>query len=84
MDGIEGAAKMKELVRAEYPVLADPTGAVTKAYGVFNLLRDGVSAPATYIISPDGSILWSKIGSNIADRASAAEILSALSGLEDL
>ena len=81
-DGIQGASQMKGLVSAEYPVLADPGAVVAKAYGVFDLLGDGVSAPAAYIIDKDRSILWSYVGSSIGDRANPQRLLATLAELE--
>ena len=37
---------MQQTVGASYPILADPTRATAQAYGVFDLLGDGVAAPA--------------------------------------
>jgi peroxiredoxin len=63
---------------AEYPVLADPTESVARGYGVYNLLNDGVAAPATFILAPDGTILWRDVASGIADRPTVDEILQQL------
>ena len=63
---------------AEYPLLADPTREASKSYGVFNLLGDGVAAPAVFIINPDRSIRWSYVGRDIVDRPTTASILTRL------
>ena len=67
---------MSALVRAEYPLLADPTRETSKSYGVFDLLGDGVAAPAVFIINPDRSIRWSHVGGDIEDRPTTVEILN--------
>lgn len=72
---------MALLAEAEFPVLSDPAGATTRSYGVFDLLGDGVAAPATFIITGDGGIAWRQIGTDIADRAAPSEILARLDEL---
>ena len=67
---------MAALVRAGYPLLADPTRETSIAYGVFDLLGDGVAAPAVFVVNPDRSIRWAYVGSNIDDRLTSAEILA--------
>ncbi len=78
IDDVEDAVRMSSLAGAEYPVLADPSEEVTRRYGVFNLLGDGVAAPATFIIAKSGEILWGQVGRNISDRPSPGEILDQL------
>ena len=70
------AFMMADLVRAEYPVLADATQSVTKTYEVYDLLNDDVAAPATFIIRADGGIAWRHIAEDIADRPTSADILA--------
>lgn len=76
MDNQENASQMRELQKLGFPVLADPEGRVTRQYGVYNLLGDGVAAPATFIIDAAGTIRWSYIGRDIADRPSPRDILT--------
>ena len=76
VDDVNGARSMIDLVRAEYPLLADPTREVSISYGVFNLLDDGVAAPAVFIVNPDRSIRWSYVGRDIDDRPTTADILT--------
>ena len=73
---------MKDRVGAEFPILADPGAAVAKAYGVFDLLRDGLAAPAGFIIDNDRNIVWSYVGSRVNDRARPPALLTALAELE--
>ena len=72
---------MALLTEAGFPILTDPTGAAARSYGVFDLLGDGVAAPATFIIAGDGGIVWHQIGDDIADRATPSEILARLDDL---
>ena len=78
VDDVSDAAEMVDLVGAEYPVLADADTAVARAYGVYDLLGDGVAAPAVFIVDGDGDVRSWYIGQNIADRPSAQEILESL------
>ena len=70
---------MASHAEADYPVLADTQGKVVREYGVFDLLGDGVSAPATFIIGADRVVRWKHIGQDIADRPQNADLLRLLS-----
>ena len=59
-----------------FGVLSDPDAYVTKKYGVFNLLGDGVATPAVFIIDSNKTLTWSYIGGDISDRADVKDILS--------
>jgi peroxiredoxin len=75
---VSHAQQWVQLVGAEYPILADVNHAVADAYGVFNLLNDGVATPSVFVIDPAGYIVWSYVGRDINDRPSPEEILSHL------
>jgi len=74
---------MAEHARAEFPILADLDQSIARKYGVYDLLDDGVAAPATFIIASDGVITWYDIGENITDRPSAEEVLGRLKSREN-
>jgi peroxiredoxin len=82
MDETEDAAQMADLVGAEFPVLSEPGGSVVREYGVYDLLGDGVAAPAVFIVGKDQAIRWRQVGENIADRPTAAQILLRLDETE--
>ena len=63
---------------ATYPLLADPAHRVAEAYGVYNLLGDGLAAPSVFVIETDGHIAWSHVGQHPGDRPSAQTILEQL------
>lgn len=63
----------------EFPVLYDEDTTVTREWGIFNLLNDNVSAPATYVFNASGELAAYRIGENIADRPAAAEVVNVLS-----
>ena len=50
---------MAQAIGAGFPILADTNHAVADAYGVFNLLGDGVATPSVFVIDPAGRIIWS-------------------------
>jgi peroxiredoxin len=81
MDSRGDALNMADLVGAGFTVLADASGEVVRRYGLYDLLDDGVSAPATFIVGPDRTILWRQVGRDISDRPSADQILSQLDRL---
>lgn len=69
---------MATLLNTTYPVLADPNAKVVRDFGLYNLLGDGISAPAVFIITPDASIQWQYVGQNAGDRPSLNRILTEL------
>ena len=75
-DSTEDAKSMADLVFAKFHVLADSDGAVADSYGVFNMLGDGVAAPATFIIRPDNTIGTFYVGQDISDRPDPDQILA--------
>ena len=77
VDTLEYARQMQGLVGARFPVLADPDHSVASAYGIFDLLGDGVAAPATFIVSSKADISY-YIGSEIGDRIRASVIIERL------
>ena len=82
VDDVDGARLMAEHASASFPILADHTHAVTELYGVFNLLGDGVSAPATYVVTKDGDIPLGHVGQDIGDRVPAVAIINGLRELQ--
>lgn len=82
MDGNQDAAQMGVLANAAYPILSDPNGDVAKQYGVYDLLGDGLAAPATFIVDDSGAIRWRYIGQNAGDRPTPQDIIGRLKDLE--
>ncbi len=77
-DDVEGAAQMAQYANAEYPILADPEHAVAESYGVFDLLNDGVSAPAVLLIGEHRVVHWRHVAGGIGNRPSISTILDAI------
>ncbi len=64
------------IAKIKYPMLADPTGAICRAYGTY-IESEGLSFRATFIIDPDGNVKWYEIHDNSIGR-STSEILRKL------
>ncbi len=64
-----------------FPVAHDTDGRVSKAWGVYDVLGDGLAAPSTFVIDAHGELAFWKIGTNLTDRPSAGEILAAVQQL---
>jgi peroxiredoxin len=64
--------------KVNYPMLADSEHQVSAAYSVYNLLGDGLAAPAVFVVDTDGRIVWSYVGQHSGDRVSAQTILEHL------
>lgn len=77
---VDGA---RQVVKATFPMLADPHHGVAESYGVYNLLGDQLAAPSVFVIDTDGHIVWSRIGQSATDRPNAQKILEKLSGAID-
>jgi peroxiredoxin len=82
VDSQADALRMADHAEASFPILYDENAVVAAAYGLYDLLGDGVSAPATLVLDRDGSLLGSHVGRDIADRVPASVILDALRGTE--
>jgi peroxiredoxin len=72
------AQTIAQLVQASYPILADTDHAVADAYGVYNLLGDGLATPSIFVIDRAGQIVWSYTSKDANDRPASAVILSHL------
>ncbi|OGY53556.1 MAG: peroxiredoxin [Candidatus Buchananbacteria bacterium RIFCSPLOWO2_01_FULL_40_23b] len=64
------------IAKIKFPMLADPTGNICKAYGTY-IENEGLSYRATFIIDPDGNVKWYEIHDNSIGR-STLEILRKL------
>lgn len=78
---VEPWERVQALVNSQhypYPVLADADHAVSKAYGVYNLLDDNRAAPSIFIVDESGLVTWAYVGQNINDRPYLQHILDRL------
>jgi peroxiredoxin (alkyl hydroperoxide reductase subunit C) len=73
--------------KVQYPLLADPTGTLTRAFGV-HIEEEGLAYRGTFLISPEGKIKVAEIhdngiGRNAADllrKAQAAQFVASHPG----
>ena len=72
------AGLMRRQTGAEFPILADVTHLTANQYNVYNVMGDGVAAPAVFVINSAGEIVWSYIGRDAGDRPAPDQILSRL------
>ena len=80
-DDLTHADLAVERLGLQFPVLQDPDGRVSSEYRVFNLLNDGLAAPATFLLDKDGAIRWEYIGKSKSDRPANSRIIGQLPGL---
>ena len=59
--------------KIEYPMLADPTGALSRAFGVM-IEEDGMAYRGTFVVNPEGKIKLAEIHDNSIGR-NADELL---------
>jgi len=81
VDNVQDAGQMRGITGAEFPILADSEMRVVREYSLYNLLGDGVSAPATIIVGPHGTVVWRYVGQNAGDRPPVVDILQHLQKL---
>jgi peroxiredoxin len=75
LEAVEGLC---ERAQVPYPVLSDADHGVSQAYGVYDLLGDGLAAPAVFVIDRDGRVVWSQVGQRFQEPVPAATILERL------
>lgn len=78
VDSQQDAAGIVRQHGLEFPVAYDSTTEISRQWGIFNLLDDGVSAPAAYVFDSSGDLMAYRIGTTIAERPGSAEVLSFL------
>lgn len=82
VDSLRGAQRAIEAIGLEFQVLSDPDASVVEAYGVWNLFKNELPAPSTFIIDKQGNIRWEYIGKNPStDRADNEDIIAQLQQL---
>ena len=80
-DDLSGAQRVASLIGIPFPILYNKDADVVKAYGVYDLLDDGLATPATFIIDKQGVIRWKRVGSRVGDRPPASKVLEELGKL---
>ncbi len=69
------------MIGIPFPILYNKDADVVKAYGVYDLLGDGLATPATFVIDKQGVIRWKRVGSSVGDRPPASKVLEELGKL---
>lgn len=69
---------VRKVINPPYPLLADPKHEVAEAYGVYDLLGDGLAAPSVFVIDSDGNLVWGYVGQSSGDRPSARTVFEHL------
>lgn len=72
------AGRMVELYGIEFPILHDSSADVARSWEIYDLLNDGVSAPAAYVFDASGELFAYRVAEDISDRPTAAELLATL------
>lgn len=83
VDPVERNRAMVDKLGLGFPILSDPDGqGLIRPLGVWNDDR-GIARPATFVVAPDGTIAWSRIGAHAADRPVGRDIADALEEMEE-
>jgi peroxiredoxin len=75
---VEAVEGLCERAGVDYPILADESHEVSGTYGVYDLLGDGLAAPAVFIIDADRRVVWSQIGQRTSLAVPGTMILEQL------
>ena len=75
---IEQVKNWCQAASVTYPMVADSEHQVSQAYGVYDLLGDGLATPSAFVIDTDSRIAWSRIGEQPAEYVAAQTILENL------
>ena len=73
-DPREDSVALAEHLGIDFPLLSDGDLKVANAYGVAMAGGD-IAVPATFVILPDRTVYWRKVGESMADRPSVEELL---------
>ena len=74
VDSREDSAELAKSLELPYPLLEDEKLRVALQWGVAMEGRD-IAVPAVFVVLPNGTIFWKKVGENVADRPSNSQIL---------
>ena len=80
VDPIENNRAMVDKLLLPFPLLSDPEGRVIKEWGVRREEEGGIAKPAIFAIRSDGSIGWTYVGHDFADRPTDDELFDSLRG----
>lgn len=78
VDSQEDSAKLAKSLELPFPLLEDANLKIAIQYGVAMEGRD-IAVPSVFVVLPNGTIFWKKVGESVADRPSNSEILDVTS-----
>ena len=78
MGDLSNATSLAGRAGVRFPILYNPSGDVVKQYDVFNLLRDDLPTPSTFIPDGFGVIRYKYVGRGISERPSSNTIIQLL------
>jgi peroxiredoxin len=74
VDTREESAELSKSLELPFPLLEDKKLRVALQWGVAMEGRD-IAVPAVFVVLPNGTIFWKKVGENVADRPTSSQIL---------
>jgi peroxiredoxin len=80
VDPIENNRAMVDKLLLPFPLLTDPEGRVIKEWGVWDDNDGGIAKPSIFAIRRDGSIGWTYVGRDFADRPTDDEMFESIRG----
>lgn len=78
VDSVEQNQAMAEKLLLPFPLLSDPESSVIRQYGVLNPEEQDIAKPSIFAVRQDGSIAYSYIGEDFADRPTDEELFEGL------
>jgi peroxiredoxin len=82
VDPPDRARQVVDRLALEFPVLSDADRSAIAAYGVVHAAGgvggDDIARPATFLIGPDGTVLWRDLTDNWRVRVRPERILEAI------
>lgn len=76
-----GAAMVGKLL-IPFPLLSDPGGGISHAYGVWNEKED-VCRPSVVVVDRSGEVRYAHVGTDLADRPEDEDLFAALEALDE-
>ena len=80
VDPVENNQAMVDKLLLRFPLLSDPEGRVIKEWGVWTDAEGGLARPSIFAVRKDGSIAWSYVGNDYADRPTDDQLFDSFRG----
>ena len=72
-DPLEDSVSLAQKLGLGFPLLADTDLAVATRWGVAMKGSD-IAVPSTFVVLPDRTVFWKKVGESVPDRASIDQV----------